>query len=286
MSMTGNHQVTGEEIIAQAKVFGADLAGIARVADLKDSPSHRLSKIMPDFEGVGTHPSGRKKRGIVEWPDGAESAVVIAIAHPRSRPELDWWVDRTGKANTAGNRQLMDVVDKLADWLEQQTEMRCFRLPYNIEKGGIYLKDAAVLAGLGCIGMNNLVITPQVGPRHRIRVLLVDAVLPATGLMDFDPCSGCDMPCRKVCPQHSFNRTVYSQAAYGRETLPGRTGVYDRFRCNEQMMLDVANVETVDTGKEKGVKRVKYCRRCEMACPVGSSSNPIFRPLTSFSNTR
>lgn len=274
MNMTGNDRVTNEKIIAQAKDFGADLAGIARVADLKDSPSHWLSKIMPDFEGVGTHPSDHKKRGIVQWPEGAKSAIVIAISHPRSRPELDWWVDSTnGKGNTAGNRRLMDITGKLADWLEHKTDMRCFKLPYNIEKGGIYLKDAAVLAGIGCIGMNNLVITPQFGPRQRIRVMLVNAVLPSTGSMDFDPCNGCDMPCRKVCPQQAFKRPVYSQAVYGRETLPGRTGVYDRFRCNEQMLIDEANVETVDIEKKEAVVRqVKYCRRCEMACPIGSDS--------------
>lgn len=269
--MTGTNRITGEKIIAQAKVFGADLAGIARVADLKDSPSHWFSGIMPEFKGVGTHPSDRKKRGIVQWPEGAMSAVVIAIAHPPNRPALDWWIDSTGKGNTAGNRQLMDVIGNLADWLEHKTGMRCFKLPYHIEKGGIYLKDAAVLAGIGCIGMNNLVITPQFGPRQRIRVMLVDAVLPSTGSMDFDPCSGCDMPCRKVCPQHAFNRRVYSQAVYGRDTLPGRTGVYDRFRCNEQMLIDEANVEVVGSEEEAAVvRRVKYCRRCEMACPIGS----------------
>lgn len=271
--MTGNNRITAEEIIAQAKVFGADLAGVARVADLKRTPSHRLSEIMPNFEGVGTHPTDRRKRGIVQWPEGAESAIVIAVAHPRSRPELDWWVNSTGHGNTAGNRRLMDVIGQLAGWLEHKTDMRCFKLPYNIEKGGIYLKDAAVLAGLGCIGMNNLVITPQFGPRQRIRVMLVNAVLAATGSIDFDPCNDCDMPCRKVCPQHAFDRPVYSYAVYGRETLPGRTGVYDRLRCNEQMLIDEANVDIVDSEEEAAVvRRVKYCRRCEMACPIGTST--------------
>jgi len=38
-------------------------------------------------------------------------------------------------------------------------------LPYRVEQGGILLKDAAVLAGLGVTGKNNLVITPQLaGP--------------------------------------------------------------------------------------------------------------------------
>ena len=268
--MTGKkRRITSEDVIAQAKEFGADLAGIAQVEDLKDSPSHWLSEIMPDFEGVGTHPTDRQKRGIVHWPKGAKSAIVVAVAHPRSRPELDWWVG-AGTGNTAGNRRLMDVVGKLADWLEQKTDMSCFRLPYSIEKGGIYLKDVAVLAGIGCIGMNNLVITPQFGPRQRFRVVLVDEVLASTGPMEFDPCTDCDRFCRKACPQGAFDHQIYSPPTYNREQLPGRSGVYDRFRCNQQMLIDEANEETVDVvGKETVERRVKYCRRCEMACPMG-----------------
>jgi epoxyqueuosine reductase len=73
-----------------------------------------------------------------------------------------------------------------------------------------------------------------------------------------------------VCPQRAFDRSVYSAAVYGRETLPGRTGIYDRFRCNAQMLIDEANVETVTLeGEATEEERVKYCRRCEMACPVG-----------------
>lgn len=268
--MGEEQKIGGEAIIAQAKVFGADLAGIAPVADLKDSPSHWISEILPEFEEMGVYSTERSKSGIVAWPEGTESAIVLAVSHPEDRPELGWWTMGGAEGNTTGNRRLVDVMGKLARWLEENTEMRCFPLPYHIEKGGIYLKDAAVLAGLGCIGMNNLLITPQFGPRQRIRVMLVDAVLSPTGPIDFDPCTGCDMPCRKVCPQQTFDRPVYIPAAYGRATLPGRTGVYDRFRCNEQMLIDEANVETATVEDQATVEqRVKYCRRCEMACPVG-----------------
>ena len=44
--MTRNDRLTAEKIIAQAKAFGADLAGIAWVKDLKDLPWLWLSVIM------------------------------------------------------------------------------------------------------------------------------------------------------------------------------------------------------------------------------------------------
>jgi epoxyqueuosine reductase len=37
------------------------------------------------------------------------------------------------------------------------------------------MKDAAALAGLGCIGKKRLLITPRYGSHQRLRVMLVDA---------------------------------------------------------------------------------------------------------------
>jgi epoxyqueuosine reductase len=257
-------------VIAQAKVFGADLAGIVGVKDLKRSPSHRISGRMPEFDGVGTKSVEGRRRGIVHWPDGAAAAVVIAIEHPSGNPELDWWVTGASAGNTPGNALLMAVIEKLAGWLERKMGIRSYQLPYHIEHGAIYMKDAAVLAGLGCIGKNNLLITPQYGPRQRLRVMLVDADLPATGPLDFDPCINCSLPCRRVCPQNAFAQIVYPAQEYGMGELPGRSGVYSRFHCNLQMDRDNAGFERVAIeGRTELGKRVRYCRECELACPVG-----------------
>jgi epoxyqueuosine reductase len=236
---TLNH--ISHRMVRQAEALGADLAGIAAVKDVKHSPSHRISPRMPRFEGVGTKPVDGQPPGIVQWPQGANSAVVIAIAHPVDRPELDWWVTGASSGNTEGNRRLMAVVDKLA-----------------------------VLAALGCIGRNNLLISPQYGTRLRLRVMLIDADLPATGPVDFDPCADCSGPCRKACPQKAFDRPRYSAEAYGQSELPGRSGVFDRWACNRQMEQDNADYETVTlAGEPAPARRVRYCRRCELTCPAG-----------------
>jgi len=234
-----------QNIIAKAKSFGADLAGIAKVEDLKQSPSHRISEKMPAFNGVGTKSVKGRKRGIVKWSEGAKSAIVIALAHPPEQPELDWWVTGSSTGNTAGNRLLMAVIKKLADWLEQESGIRSFKLPYHIEHGGVYMKDTAVMAGLGCVGKSNLLITPDYGPRQRLRVMLIDAELPSTGPIEYDPCFKCPMPCRKACPQHAFSKKIYTKEEYGIDELPGRSVVYNRFQCNQQMDLDNANFEAI-----------------------------------------
>ena len=254
----------------KAKAFGADLAGVASVDDLKGSPSHAISQKMPEFDGVGTKDAQDRKRGVVKWPEGARSAIVIAAAHPPEKPEMDWWVTGASARNTAGNRLLMGTVSELATWLEKEQGIQCFKLPYHIEHGGVYMKDAAVLAGLGCIGKNNMLITPQFGPRLRLRVMLTDADLPSAGAADFDPCEDCPMPCRMACPQDAFTERIYFPEEYGQKELPGRSGGYNRLSCNQQMVINESDFEEVRIENQQNpAKQIKYCRECELACPVG-----------------
>ena len=57
-------------ILAKAKEFGANLAGIARVADLKQSPSHLISERMPDFANVGAKVVEGRRPGQMIRPKG------------------------------------------------------------------------------------------------------------------------------------------------------------------------------------------------------------------------
>ena len=50
---------------------------------------------------------------------------------------------------------------------------------------------------------NNLLITPEFGPRVCLRDLLLNVDLEPTGPIDFTPCEACNMPCRRVCPQEA-----------------------------------------------------------------------------------
>jgi epoxyqueuosine reductase len=220
------------QIIAQAKSSGASLAGIASISSLKNSPFHKVHR-----EPV--------------WPQGAKSVLVLGLHHKETEPELDWW---DGNKGTPGNRRLIDVAKSLIEWLKKEFNLNAQDLPYHVEKGGIFLKDAAVLAGLGTIGMNNLLITPEFGPRVRFRALVVDVGLEPTSPIDFAPCESCDMHCGQVCPQDAF-----------------RSGSYSRMLCNEQMEIDITGKVIVKQREEKDLpfEYIKYCRACELACPVG-----------------
>jgi epoxyqueuosine reductase len=256
-------------IIEKAKEFGASLAGIADVEAVKTSPSHLIYGKLDEYKTVGNIETGETNPWKVVWPENAKSVIVIAVLHPEKEPELDWWRDGyTG--GTVGNRICMSINSKLSKWMEAEKGIKTTKLPYHIEHGGIFLKDAAVMAGLGCIGKNNMVVTPEYGPRVRLRAMLTDVVLHDTGPVDFDPCKECGMPCRMVCPQKAFETNIYSEKQFALSALPARTGVYSRHLCNVQMERDDEKSEKIVVeGQDKPGKLVRYCRRCELACPVG-----------------
>jgi len=280
-----------DRITEKAESLGASLVGIADVARLKASPSHRVVLRIGMDAGVRWEDaSGQVEPIEVRWPAGALSAVVIGVSHPAARRELDWYDGR----GTPGNRILISIVKELAEWLERDFSMTTHRPPYFVESGGVFMKDAAVLAGLGSLGRNNLVVTPEYGPRVRWRVLLLDRVAQATGPVEYHPCAGCDEPCRRACPVGAFNETAYDAAALGQSQLPGSDGTYDRAICNAKMAQDVEDAaaalatstqdsrevaSTMNAFEEAvmglpaagGEVRygVKYCRRCELSCPVG-----------------
>ena len=288
MNSVSSSELT-EKIVEKAKSLGAAIAGVASVESLKASPSHRIyPEIGMNLNAHWQDTQAEPKPDGVAWPADAVSAVVIGVEHNAKKPELDWW---DGKG-TPGNRILIRINNKLSEWIENTFSVKTYKLPYFVSKGGIFLKDAAVMAGLGCIGKNNLVITPGYGPRIRFRALLLDQKAEATGPLEFNPCEGCKQFCRKACPIKAFQNTVYSADEIGQSILPGINGTYDRVTCNVKMEKDIEEAVTaIPAGDEEhqevlhaidkfeesvklkpqGDKKpsycVKYCRGCELSCP-------------------
>jgi epoxyqueuosine reductase len=220
MSFMQPQQVLSKQILAKTREFGASLAGLVPLSALREPTEHLT------------------RRGRI--PADRASLLVLALEHPESEPELDWW---GGEGGTEGNRRLISVSRQLQHFLTEELEVKARLLPYHPWKGGVLLKDAAALAGLGCIGDNNLLITPQYGTRVRLRALLVDLEVKPEPGSDFAPCATCPHPCWQACPQDAFASGAYAKAA-----------------CTRQMALDEANAVA---------GRVSYCRACELACPIG-----------------
>ena len=261
-------QAISTEILTRARQYGADLAGFAAVSDLKLAPSSEFSEYLAESDDSATasfHTEGLPQ-GSVTWPEGARTVLVIGVHHPSHKPEMDWW---SGPKDPPGNRILARIVRKLCSWISEQYQIGVFHFPYNLERGGIYLKDAAVLSGIGCMGKNNMVVSPEYGPRIRLRALSLSVDVPSTGEMEFDPCSECEGWCLNVCPQQAFSKKI-RYPDNSQHDLPGRNGSYSRKRCKIQMQNDEESAqEQRIEGEDSLVKLTKYCRLCELACPVG-----------------
>jgi len=214
-------------IVQKALDCGASLAGISSVAALVNSRSY----------------AGGQR---IECAVKDHSLLVLALAQGAQWPEFDCWDSQPG--GTPGNRRLFVIMNQVIDWLAEKEAIHSQALPYNIEKGGVFLKGAAILAGLGTIGKNNLLITPDFGPRVRLRAVLIGRELAQTGPGEFNPCESCDMPCRRECPQKAFE-----------------SGAFDRKRCSIQMRID-----KFEKGAAYLDAPVKYCRNCELTCPLAN----------------
>ena len=131
-----------EKLITKALDLGASVAGLAGMGDLCSYSTHNGYPI--------TRAAGEQ-----------DSVLVLGLDHPPLRPELDWFIGRGG---TEGNRTLMRINAVLSSWLHENYGIGSRDLHYYAERGGVFLKEAAVLAGLGGEGF------PVTGQAFRGRI--------------------------------------------------------------------------------------------------------------------
>jgi epoxyqueuosine reductase len=219
-------------ILMKTREFGADDAGLCLASDLLSGPTHRHA---PLPEGI----------------EGSHSILVFGLSHPEDQPELDYYIKKTGLqfGNSEGNRRLRDISERVGTWIRKEG-IASRDLHYYVERGGVYLKGAAVLAGLGSIGMNNLLIHPGYGARIRFRAHLVEACLTPSTPLDFSPCRSCDKPCLDICPAKALDLKGYHHDA-----------------CQEYIDREAAETPILPADDSGPARReIRSCRICEYAC--------------------
>jgi len=234
------------EVVSQAESYDGIQAGIVRLEDVLEGRSYKATaegrKDTTPFQG-----------GFIgNWPMMAQTVLVLRLKHPENDLRLDYWE----QGDTPGNKRLREISWSMEQWLRERYDLSAIPLAYHLEKGGLFLKDAAVLSGIGIIGRNNLLLHPEWGPRIRLRAMLMEGDFqPTEALSGFDPCETCELFCQKACPMKAFPE-----------------GEYHRSKCAKQMNADVHNKvpegEIGENGNRNSV--IKYCRMCELSCPVGT----------------
>ena len=233
------------EVISQAESYNGIRAGIAPLKDILKGPSYKA--VIADPRGIQLD-----KVPFDNWPAEAQTVLVLGLNHPENDLYLDYWE----QGDTWGNRRLRELSELMKQWLREKYDLTALPLPYHLEKGGLFLKDAAVLSGMGVIGQNNLLIHPEWGPRVRLRAILLEGDFQTTEAPEgFTPCETCEVFCQKVCPVKAFPQGKYSWSI-----------------CVKQINADAENKVPEGEIGENGERNlvIKNCRACELSCPVGT----------------
>lgn len=188
---------TSAEIKAYFLSRGMDLCGIASVDRFGDAPE-------------GFHP-----RDILP---GAQSVIVAAKRFPAGA-----LLCRTTVPYTIERNMLSDILEQVSFQFCCDLEAEgAVAVPTGVigptefdARTGRYrnilsAKHAAVAAGLGVIGRNTLLITPEYGNMVWLTTIVCELPLEPDPMLEKDYCGGCTL-CKDVCPAHATGEPELKQ---------------------------------------------------------------------------
>ena len=189
-------------------------------------------------------------------------------------PMIDGWVDQLPRQDDPlvmqSYAETLDAIDRR--WLDiaysltvtlQNAGYKALPIAEHVSdkatrRGVISHKLTAHLAGMGWIGKNALLITPERGPRVRLMTVLTTAPLPvAKPKVDlaYDGCGDCRV-CVDACPVQAL------------------TGVPFAVEIPRDARLDFRKCLDYRIGQETRIG-ARTCGLCLCACPVGDSAKRI-----------
>ncbi len=220
----------------------------------------------------------------------ARSVIVMAVAHSLGAayaPDIMLW--------TRNKMQTSRLLDQTAEKIGRLLELQGFlSLPISADKpveivklnpetggkfrqtrvlGFLSLKHAAVSCGMGEIGRNNLLLTPDFGPHQRLCAIVTEAPLEAGPRREFNLCNRCEC-CVKACPTGALTDGRYDVDpcfvywSYGFKRLPptkltewpGFIGMLLKHARRRDVLVEAGQTYMTD---------VDNCIECMRACPVG-----------------
>ncbi|MEN6473668.1 MAG: 4Fe-4S binding protein [Syntrophaceae bacterium] len=248
---------------------GIDLVGIAAADDLIVAyPPRPATALMPT----------------------AKSVIVMAVAHSLGSvyaPDIMVWT-----RNKMQTSRLLDITaEKVGRMLEREGFLT---LPVSADKpveivkidpatgkkfrqtkvaGFLSHKHAAVSCGMGEIGRNNLLLTPEFGPHQRLCVIITEAPLAPDPRRELRLCTACGA-CARACPSGALKDGRYDVDpcfmywTYGLKGLspeklsewPAFIGMLLKHARRRDLLVEAGQTYITD---------VDNCIECMRVCPVG-----------------
>jgi epoxyqueuosine reductase len=205
------------------------------------------------------------RRDPVNLLPGARSVIMLATDYPAAA-ETDPPAGRGRVARYARGADYHDLLRErsnlLGAWLEARAP-GCHTRGV-VDSAPLAERDYGLLAGLGWIGKNTMLIDPQAGSYFFLTALLTDLDLPADVPLDTDHCGTCTA-CLDACPTGAFVEPRVLDAAKCISTLT----IEDHGPVPESLRAGMADW-------------VFGCDVCQEVCPwnrhAPGSAEPSFQP--------
>lgn len=268
--------ITSADVKAKARALGADLVGIADSVALNQNP--------PD--------PARPKRPMDISDYDADRVIVLAKRLSAGTTRLPRWDERHKYYNDELALTAIEAVSlELVLWLEDQGYPALIVPPTHVDpldyRGDasaalgpiLSLPHAAVEAGLGTLGLNQMLLTPEYGPRVILTAVLTSAPLEADTRRIEALCLGASCGrCLSACPGdviRHFDRDWEACQTYrsphGFHALADHIGriIDEPDPAKKKAMLRSKDQFYLWQSILRGAGVVTGCRRCQDVCPVG-----------------
>lgn len=199
--------LTKDQIKEMCIQQGVDLVGIASADSFKEAPE-------------GVHPK--------DVLSTCESVIVLCCEFPRDS------VNHDAATYTSVRNEMTDKMNKLAKLISKEIKAKGYdsRAITSIasswingrNRGTISLKHAGVLAGLGRIGKNTLLVNDKYGNMIWLSAVLTSIPLVSDSLADYTTCkAGCRL-CIDSCPSKALGNELMNQRACSSYAFKRDTG--------------------------------------------------------------
>ena len=281
---TNGDEHVSAEVEATATDLAIDLVGYASTSDLEQrlDTRHRPSTLSP------------------------EARTLIVLGKRTLRGVL--WAKHLPSKQLAGGRTLRALefaAERIAFDLERRGALALPVSPASLDfekrtpgdllpagQGSPLLREGAVLAGLGTLGLNRMVLTPEYGPRAFFAGVLTSAEIAPGGALDEELCLGLEEcgRCAAICPADAIPRRAprgarltairgLDEGACARSCQPfGFDAFSDHLasifeaRTGDEMWQRMRGRKSGEIWSEMAMMKeaaLTGCSECVQVCPVG-----------------
>jgi ferredoxin len=277
MDTSPREKLTAQMIKAKALELGAGLVGIADGRAMDANPPDAANPRSPvDISGpdshrvivLGLNVLGGTSR-LAQWNNRHKyhNDELTLTALEEIALDLVYWLEGLGHTGLIVPHHMVEPVDPEAD-------------PTGYNPPLLSLDYAAVEAGLGTLGLNLQLLTPEYGPRVLLTSVLTSADVEADRMMVDPLCLGpaCGR-CLSACPGDAVGHWERDREACEKFKSPNgfplAADFLERFAGEDdadarRLMLRSRDSFDLWQGIMRGAGVVVGCRRCQDVCPVGA----------------